>query len=793
MDDSNIVEKEWESQLLAPPIAIPDLGTPTPILPATPLVPDELPSPPPAPSLDDTPAPNSLSPLPSPPPGHHEAPYEDDSDSPKDISTSGDSDIDATDVQGQDGEAQPSSDGSNDETLPALPIDTSTITDSELRMPEVQNADTDVNKYSSTRQANESQLAAYENAAANDNGAVDNHGRAGSPEQIVDVQEPQKQISPSNVVVRESMIMEAAVERHDSVDNFTARQSSVKGKKVEQVSDPGVEPDGDGKFLSSSPVRVEETILHETSFGTDVNAVERIVGVADDDYETPVSATGLDEHYEEPVPILFVASPAVAPASSNESFSNYATARPAQTSATKSVGAGAGSTHLVSPAPASYFDNVYPNETEPTPTPSAPSLADAMGLGAAAAVHGRGSDYRDIQGLDLSYDSGNQSRSGSGAPTNGDGYNEPGSGNTVGMPPPYTEFATSSSSRPVDPLAQRPLPSLPENNARPASPERVVVAAGSPQLPSSRLPPPELDSEDSDIEIEPLTRNRPRRQKKKTSTREKLTFCSIVCNVIYNVLLLTCMVAIFAAYMMYEWIETDLDAMNSANIQVSSQVPGFRSVSCGLSTYCIDAAGTVSECTLPWPRYGDKIYETPIESPYLMWKISSGLLIGSLFLIFFAWVYTFFACFGCFNNRVQRRCNNLVVLAGLCMVGALVCFAYSFGDLAVDECISPNENATVDSNPPCTLWRAQLPSETIEGPGNARCRICPPEVSAFTISTSCTFGWGAIGAAGATVLVFISSVFGSKVTPRHKKQKRKKTRKQKLRSSNLGSRQESTV
>ena len=60
------------------------------------------------------------------------------------------------------------------------------------------------------------------------------------------------------------------------------------------------------------------------------------------------------------------------------------------------------------------------------------------------------------------------------------------------------------------------------------------------------------------------------------------------------------------------------------NIQIPANVPGLNKVSCGLLTYCIDAAGEVAECTLPWPRYGGNYDSQPThdESPVILWNIS---------------------------------------------------------------------------------------------------------------------------------------------------------------------------
>lgn len=296
----------------------------------------------------------------------------------------------------------------------------------------------------------------------------------------------------------------------------------------------------------------------------------------------------------------------------------------------------------------------------------------------------------------------------------------------------------------------------------------------------------DTDADSTDIDVgngdlpDPTNKDKkkPRRKKKPARERERLTFCSILCNVVYNVILMVAMILSLASYYMYEWIESDKKSMVKSNIFVVDAAPGFNQVSCGLTTYCIDAAGSVSECSLPWPRYGSDdpdVFGDPeqmIYTPVFLWKIAAGLVLGATFCLCCAWIYTFFACFGCFRSRVQRFCNNLVVLAGTLLVSAVICFAASFEDLAVKKCMLPNVNATADSNPPCTAWFAELPSEMIEGKGNAHCRICPPAQGAFTISTSCTFGWGAKVAVAACLIAYISTYCGQRVTSRPRTRRR---------------------
>lgn len=86
--------------------------------------------------------------------------------------------------------------------------------------------------------------------------------------------------------------------------------------------------------------------------------------------------------------------------------------------------------------------------------------------------------------------------------------------------------------------------------------------------------------------------------------RERLTFFSVVVNVIYSCLVLASIAGSMVGLLTYSWVEASKEDMEDQKIAVSPNVPGFQSVSCGLVTYCIDAAGTVSECSIPWPSYG---------------------------------------------------------------------------------------------------------------------------------------------------------------------------------------------
>eukprot|EP00040_Diaphanoeca_grandis_P011940 m.61075 g.61075 ORF g.61075 m.61075 type:complete len:272 (+) comp22926_c1_seq1:203-1018(+) len=245
-------------------------------------------------------------------------------------------------------------------------------------------------------------------------------------------------------------------------------------------------------------------------------------------------------------------------------------------------------------------------------------------------------------------------------------------------------------------------------------------------------------------------------------SHEKLSFGMICLNIVYNISLICTLILATVAVNTYQWIESNVEDMALAGVYPGYGVPGLLSVSCGLGTYCIDAAGSVSECSLPWPQYGESISDVPVP----LWAYSIGCIAVGIAFVGIAWIYTFFACFGCFGRRTQKFMTNLVVAGGLFIMVALVLFGASFGDMAVNKCRSPNRNATFTSNPPCESWEATMPSSLIEGPGNQACRICPPNVGAFTMATSCKFGWGGILAISACVMAFVSSCCGYKIQPK---------------------------
>jgi hypothetical protein len=51
--------------------------------------------------------------------------------------------------------------------------------------------------------------------------------------------------------------------------------------------------------------------------------------------------------------------------------------------------------------------------------------------------------------------------------------------------------------------------------------------------------------------------------------------------------------------------------------------------------YCIDAAGEVSECSLPWPKYGD----SASDIPFRLWAIAAGFISTGIGFVGICWLY----------------------------------------------------------------------------------------------------------------------------------------------------------
>lgn len=254
--------------------------------------------------------------------------------------------------------------------------------------------------------------------------------------------------------------------------------------------------------------------------------------------------------------------------------------------------------------------------------------------------------------------------------------------------------------------------------------------------------------------------------------RETLHCKMIFLNVIYSTFILAAALLGCIATWTYQWIEAkEQDMITKANIAIPANVPGLNKVSCGLLTYCIDAAGEVSECSLPWPRYGgnDGDPPTPSEAPIMLWNVTAGFCMAAVILLGIAWLYTLISCFGCYTTWRQRTSACMVTASGWFFVIALLVFGASFNDVAVKDCADGLKNA--DGS--CVRYEPVFPSARIEGGGgNIGCRICAKDMDRYVMSDSCELGWGGFVVIGAFLMTLVASCIGysihsrpTKVTP----------------------------
>lgn len=256
----------------------------------------------------------------------------------------------------------------------------------------------------------------------------------------------------------------------------------------------------------------------------------------------------------------------------------------------------------------------------------------------------------------------------------------------------------------------------------------------------------------------------------KGEVRETMKMRMILLNVVYSGLILAAGLLACIGTWTYQWIEaTEEKMVAEAHIQIPVNVPGLNKVSCGLLTYCIDAAGEVAECTLPWPRYGGN-YDSPphpSEAPILLWNVAAGFMMFGIILLALAFLYSLIACFGCFKTWRQRLSAGVVSVAGWSFVIALLIFGGSFQELAVKDCA---EGTSEDESGNCPLYQPVFPSARIEGStDDIGCRICASNMGPFTMSSSCSLGWGAYLVLVAFILTVVASCIGYCVKAREPK------------------------
>lgn len=146
----------------------------------------------------------------------------------------------------------------------------------------------------------------------------------------------------------------------------------------------------------------------------------------------------------------------------------------------------------------------------------------------------------------------------------------------------------------------------------------------------------------------------------------------------------------------------------SAQIYPPINAPGFQTVRCGLTSYCVDAAGSLSDCNIPWPRYGDKSFPAGISVgayPSKLWAASAGCVAAGIGLMTLAWLYTLVACFGCFRERLHRFFLRVLELGGLLLAAGVLCFGFAMTSTGVsdDRCIDRNSDGS------CASWCVTSP------------------------------------------------------------------------------------
>jgi len=235
---------------------------------------------------------------------------------------------------------------------------------------------------------------------------------------------------------------------------------------------------------------------------------------------------------------------------------------------------------------------------------------------------------------------------------------------------------------------------------------------------------------------------------------EPLSWLNIATNVIYSIFLL--MSAMFAAIGIgtYQWVEAE--ASDIAQYGDIAHIPGLEKVSCGLVSYCIDAAGDVGECTLPWPVYNDD----PTSQPSNYWTATAGLIATAVALLGLPWIYSLVSCLGCYTHTRQKRAVHVVNFAAGLMLLSLFVWAAGFHEYAVEECLHDGADS-------CQLYKTKFPSHILEGgKDNIGCRICRSTMTSFSMADGCHFGWGSFITIAAMIITACAGQCGRAVKPK---------------------------
>lgn len=244
---------------------------------------------------------------------------------------------------------------------------------------------------------------------------------------------------------------------------------------------------------------------------------------------------------------------------------------------------------------------------------------------------------------------------------------------------------------------------------------------------------------------------------------ETLGLGAICYNVLYSFSLMVVVITGAVGLGTYQWISND--AVSMAEAKISFDYVGLDSinqVTCGLMSYCIDAKGAVSECSLPWPTWGSGS-DAATGIPHTLWQAAAGCITLGLILNTTCFVYSMIACFGCFSTKAQKWSMGASSIGGLFMLIGIVLWFASWGDYAVSECRSAD---TTDEA--CGDWKGLLPdavfATTYGGEKDAiGCRICNYQQKGFQPDEKCQIGYGPKAVGVSCAFTFISSWLGSLV------------------------------
>lgn len=249
--------------------------------------------------------------------------------------------------------------------------------------------------------------------------------------------------------------------------------------------------------------------------------------------------------------------------------------------------------------------------------------------------------------------------------------------------------------------------------------------------------------------------------------REYLDAGGICLNVLFSIMIILCAVLNIVGIATYEWIEVTDDQL-ADNYGYSGAdpygVPGFSKASCGIVSYCMQATGVVSECSLPWPLIGGSASALGGVSGY--WAATAALVIIGVLITLSVWFYTVVACFGCYHQKTQDNMCKALDAAAFFELIALIVWGFSFSQYAAaDRTTNPIAEARcTEANfaPGCNvIWPSPV---VMGGADNTGCAICGPDTSMFQLQ-NCEFGWGGIITVVGCVLTFITAAVGHCIKP----------------------------